>query len=493
MLFNSVVFIVGFLPITLVGFHILGNYGGGRTARMWLLVASLVFYGWWSVGYLGLFLAWTIANFWAGRSILEARGSSPRLARAILIIAVAANLSLLAYFKYAVFISGNVASLVGIEFALTAVALPLGISFHTFQQIAYLSDVHRGDVSRYTLSDYLLFVSFFPQLIAGPIVHHAELTPQLQDERTSRLTQRNFAEGIAFFTIGLLKKLLLADNLSAIATPVFSGSEITSPILVDAWGATIAYSLGLYFDFSAYSDMAVGIARLFGVRLPYNFASPYQSASIVEFWRRWHMTLSRWLRDYLYIPLGGSRNGATRRYANLMITMLLGGLWHGASWTFVVWGGLHGLLLIINHGWDHFVLSAAAKGYRVKLPAGFGQALTLICVSAAWVFFASANWQVAWETLSGLVGANDVVSDSKLFAHIFDRRIFLIAAGIAIVLLSPNSQQLIDGRQFDPSEKQTWSKLHFAMTDGQAIFIATAFAFCLSLLGTPKEFVYFQF
>jgi alginate O-acetyltransferase complex protein AlgI len=493
MLFNSVVFIVGFLPITLAGFHALKKYSGGKAARLWLLIASLIFYGWWSVAYLGLFLVWTVANFWAGRSILDARTASPGLSRTVLIVAVATNLSLLAYFKYAVFISGNVASLVGVEFGLAAVVLPLGISFHTFQQIAYLSDVYRGDVSRYTLSGYLLFVSFFPQLIAGPIVHHAELTPQLHDERRFRLTQRNFAEGAAFFTIGLMKKLLLADHLSPIATPVFAGSESASPVLIDAWGATIAYGLSLYFDFSAYSDMAVGIARFFGVRLPYNFASPYQSASIVEFWRRWHMTLSRWLRDYLYIPLGGSRKGASRRYVNLMITMLLGGLWHGASWTFVAWGGLHGLLLTINHGWDHLVLGAAAKGYQIKLPAGLGQALTLVSVSVAWVFFASANWQVAWETLSGLVGANGVFLDNKVFAHIFDQNIFLIAAGVGIVLLSPNSQQLIDGRQFDPFEKQIWPKRHFAMTPRQAVLIGTAFAFCLSLVGAPKEFVYFQF
>lgn len=493
MLFNSVVFIVGFLPVTLAGFHIFRTYGSGRAARMWLLTASLIFYGWWSVPYLGLLLAWTIANFWAGRFILSTRTARPALARAGLIAAIAMNLSFLAYFKYAIFITGNVSSLVGVEFALTAVALPLGISFHTFQQMAYLSDVKRGDVSRYSLWDYLLFVSFFPQLIAGPIVHHAELTPQLNDEKTFRITQRNFAEGVTFFTIGLMKKRLLADTLSAMATPVFSGSEISSPILVDAWGATIAYSLGLYFDFSAYSDMAVGLARFFGVRLPYNFASPYQSTTIVEFWRRWHMTLSRWLRDYLYIPLGGSRKGAVRRYANLMITMLLGGLWHGASWTFVVWGGLHGLLLIINHGWDHVVLRAAAKGHQIRLPAYVGQALTLASVSIAWVFFASANWQVAWGTLSGLFGANGVFLGSSLFAGIFDRKILLIAAGMGIVLLAPNSQQLIDGRQFDPLEKQIWPKRHFAMTPQQAILVATAFACCLSLLGTPREFVYFQF
>jgi alginate O-acetyltransferase complex protein AlgI len=493
MLFNSLAFIGGFLPVTLVGFHFLREYGGSRAARIWLLLASLIFYGWWSVPYLGLILVWTITNFWAGRFILGTRGSNASLARLLLIAAVVLNLSLLGYFKYAVFISGNVSALTGLDFTLAAVALPLGISFHTFQQIAYLSDVHRGDVPKYTLLEYLLFVCFFPQLIAGPIVHHAELTPQFHDEKRFRLSQCNFAEGAAFFSIGLVKKLLLADPLSVIATQVFSGAGIVSPSFVDAWLATIAFSLGLYFDFSAYSDMAVGLARLFGVRLPYNFASPYQSTSIIEFWRRWHMTLSRWLRDYLYIPLGGSRRGAGHRYFNLMITMLLGGLWHGASWTFVVWGGVHGLFLVINHGWNYLAARAWARGHKLNFPPALGQALTLASVSIAWIFFASASWEIAWRTLSGLCGGNGLTLGSKLLPHILNKDLLLVAAGTGIVLLAPNSQQLIDGRLFDPHEPQIWPRWHFKMTLRQAALIGTAFAWCLSLLGKPKEFVYFQF
>jgi alginate O-acetyltransferase complex protein AlgI len=493
MLFNSLAFIGGFLPVTLVGFHFLREYGGSRAARIWLLLASLIFYGWWSIPYLGLILVWTITNFWAGRFILGTRDSNPSLARLLLIAAIMLNLSLLAYFKYAVFISGNFSALVGLDFTLAAVALPLGISFHTFQQIAYLSDVHRGGVSKYTLLEYLLFVCFFPQLIAGPIVHHAELTPQFHDEKGFRLSQCNFAEGAAFFSIGLVKKLLLADPLSVIATQVFSGAGIASPGFVDAWLATIAFSLGLYFDFSAYSDMAVGLARLFGVRLPYNFASPYQSTSIIEFWRRWHMTLSRWLRDYLYIPLGGSRRGAGHRYFNLMITMLLGGLWHGASWTFVVWGGVHGLFLVINHGWNYLAARAWARGHKLNFPPALGQALTLASVSIAWIFFASASWEIAWRTLSGLCGGNGLTLGSKLLPHILNKDLLLVAAGTGIVLLAPNSQQLIDGRLFDPHEPQIWPRWHFKMTLRQAALIGTAFAWCLSLLGKPKEFVYFQF
>ena len=497
MLFNSQLFIFVFLPVTLIGFGLIREHRGARAARYWLLLASIVFYGWWSITYLILLVLWTFGNFIAGRQILSARSSDEGNAKSILLTAVAVNVCLLGYFKYSVFIVDNAAALLGLDFVIGAVVLPLAISFHTFQQIAYLSDLYRGNVPRYTLSDYVLFVIFFPQLIAGPIVHHSELTPQFQDAENFRVTHRNFAFGMAFFTIGLVKKLVFADPLSAIATPLFNVHVPVSPTLLDAWIATGAFGLGLYFDFSAYSDMAIGLARMFGIRLPYNFSSPYRSSSIIEFWRRWHMTLSRWLRDYLYVSLGGNRKGPFRRYANLMITMLLGGLWHGAAWTFVAWGAIHGTLLMINHAWNHVVARSKAKGRNLELPSGVARVLTLLSVFVAWVFFASASWQVAIDVLSGLAGINGIYAEDRLLGFLKDTMTreskFLICLSVGIVLFAPNSQQLIEGQMYDIGEKPVYPKLHFSFSIRQATIVATFFAMCLTLLGTPKEFVYFQF
>lgn len=497
MLFSSQLFIFVFLPITVIGFGLIREHRGASAARYWLLLASLVFYGWWSIGYLFLLVLWTAGNFVAGRQILLARDSDIGKARSTLLAAVTVNLCLLAYFKYSVFILDNAVALLGLDFVIGAVVLPLAISFHTFQQIAYLSDLYRGNVPRYTFSDYVLFVIFFPQLIAGPIVHHSELTPQFRDPENFRLTHRNFAFGIAFFTIGLLKKLVLADPLSAIATPLFNVHSLASPTLLDAWIATVAFGLGLYFDFSAYSDMAVGLARLFGIRLPYNFASPYRSSSIIEFWRRWHMTLSRWLRDYLYVSLGGNRKGPFRRYANLMITMILGGLWHGAAWTFVAWGAIHGTLLMINHAWNHIVARSTAKGRDLRLPIGVARLLTLLSVSVAWVFFASASWEIAIDTLFGLAGINGIHVDGAFLGFFKDsltrENKILICLSAGIALFAPNSQQLIEGQTFDVGEQRVYPRLHFSLALGNAAIVGTFFAICLTLLGTPKEFVYFQF
>jgi alginate O-acetyltransferase complex protein AlgI len=497
MLFNSLVFIFGFLPIAVLGFAAIRRAFSPNAVRIWLLLVSLVFYGWWSVNYLILLLLWALANFIAGRRILLARTRDVRKTRLILAISISLNLALLAYFKYSTFILQNVAGLFGIDFFIGAIVLPLGISFHTFQQIAYLCDVFRGNAPRYTVFDYLLFVSFFPQLIAGPIVHHGELMPQFRDAARLKLTQYNLVYGIAFFTIGLFKKIVLADPLASIATPLFSPITLVSPNFFDAWIGTIAFGLGLYFDFSAYSDMAVGLARMFGIRLPYNFASPYQSTSIIEFWRRWHMTLSRWLRDYLYIPLGGSRRGYVRRYLNLTITMVLGGLWHGAAWTFVVWGLIHGVLLMINHAWNGITLRWKPKGRDLTLPNGVAQFLTLVSVFTAWVCFASANWSVAQFTLLGLFGINGFSTDGNLISFFHQqftpKYVTLLLSSIGIALWAPNSQQILEGQMFDLADERKFPTLHFEPTIVQAAIVATIFAICVSNSGAPKEFVYFQF
>lgn len=508
MLFNSKVFIFFFLPIALAGFFVLARMAGMRAARLWLLAVSLVFYGWWSLSYLALLIGWILVNFALGRRIIAQRRDS-QAARFWLAGAVALNLALLGYFKYAAFIVDGVASLTGLDFAIGAIVLPLAVSFHTFQQIAYLVDVRRGNAPRYSLVDYLLFVSFFPQLIAGPIVHHHELTPQLQDPNTYRFNSVAFSEGLAFFVIGLVKKLCLADPMTAISSPMFAAADITSPPLFHAWMGTLAFSLGLYFDFSGYSDMAVGLARMFGITLPYNFDSPYKAHSIIEFWRRWHMTLSRWLRDYLYIPLGGARKGPLRRVLNLFLTMLLGGLWHGAAWTFVAWGAVHGAYLIVNHGWN--TLTASRPALRLRAPVS--RVITLLAVMVAWVFFAAPGFQAALSVFAGLLGLNGVLGPvdtpvemtmtagllateahyGVLEATLSHIPYALVAAGLAVVLFAPNTQQIIDGRSSDLAQSPSFGRLRFTYGIASVVAASAALFFCLTLMSDVREFVYFQF
>ena len=352
MLFTSGEFLFVFLPITLLVFFAAARFAGKAAAAAWLAVASLVFYGYWRIEHTLLLVISIAVNYGFGEWILRARQGGRPSARALLIVAIAINLAALAYFKYADFFLRTVAELSGADIPLLGVVLPLGISFFTFTQIAYLVDVHAGKVVERNPIHYALFVTYFPHLIAGPVLHHAEMMPQFRNAEIYRPYLRNFVIGLAFLLMGLAKKVLVADSVAPVANMVFGAGADVPLAASAAWLGVIAYTLQIYFDFSGYSDMAVGLSLLIGVRLPYNFNSPYQAWNITEFWRRWHMTLSRFLRDYLYVPLGGNRHGRARRYVNLMLTMLLGGLWHGASWTFVIWGGLHGAYLVVNHGWQ---------------------------------------------------------------------------------------------------------------------------------------------
>jgi alginate O-acetyltransferase complex protein AlgI len=511
MLFNSHVFVLAFLPLTLGVFLALGASGGGRPARLWLLAMSLVFYGWWSLSFLLLLLASIGANHAVGRAIATTRTDRPRLARWLMAGGIAGNIGLLAWYKYATFVAQNAAALTGLDFAIGAVALPLAISFYTFQQIAFLSDTRNGDAPAYGILDYALFVAFFPQLIAGPIVHHSELIPQFRN--LQRPDPADMAAGIAFFVIGLLKKLAIADPVGALATPTFAAAG--TPGALEAWLAVSAFTIGLYFDFSGYSDMAVGLARMFGIRLPYNFASPYQATSIVEFWRRWHITLSRFLRDYVYIPLGGNRLGATRRHLNLVLTMLLGGLWHGAAWTFVAWGALHGFYLLVNHAWNAAVARAAAGGRRLALPRHAGQVLTLLAVMVAWVFFAAPSFEVAAGVLKGMTGLNGIGPRPPVLGTLVDvalgrvpvglegeasfpaliatvGALAALALGWLLVLIAPNSQSIVDGMP-QRIGGAPWPALRFRPSPGLAVVAAVGFLFALSLMAEAREFVYFQF
>src|SRR6516164_1639356 len=346
MLFSSYTFLFQFLPAVVLAFAAARRHSP-RAGILVLAGASLFFYGAWRPIYLLLLIASVAANFSLGLLMED-----PLRRRAVGMCGVALNLALLCYFKYTNFIFDSINMLTGAPLPFVNIVLPLGISFFTFQQIAYLVDVMRGAPVERDIVSYTLFVSFFPHLIAGPLVDHAEMIPQFKRGRTSRSAVLA-ARGLAIFAAGLFKKVVIADNLAQFVSPVFAHLDAGGGVTTQwAWLATLAYTFQIYFDFSGYSDIAVGLALLFGIRLPVNFRSPYKAMSIIEFWRRWHITLSRFLRDYLYIPLGGNRLGEQRRHLNLMITMLLGGLWHGAGWNFLIWGGLHGLYLCANHLWQ---------------------------------------------------------------------------------------------------------------------------------------------
>jgi alginate O-acetyltransferase complex protein AlgI len=402
MLFSSYTFLFQFLPAVVLAFAAARRHSP-RAGILVLVAASLFFYGAWRPIYLLLLLASIGVNFSLGFWM-----ENPHRRRSIGLLGVTLNLALLCYFKYTNFVFDSIGAVTGVPMPLVDVVLPLGISFFTFQQIAYLVDVMRGAPVERDVVSYTLFVSFFPHLIAGPLVHHAQMIPQFKRGPTSRSAVLA-ARGMAIFAAGLFKKVVIADNLTQFVSPVFAhldaGGGVTSSW---AWLATLSYTLQIYFDFSGYSDMAIGLALLFGIRLPVNFRSPYKAASIVDFWRRWHITLSRFLRDYLYIPLGGNRLGQLRRYLNLMLTMLLGGLWHGAGWNFLIWGGLHGLYLCINHLWS------AGRGVNPKrkppvtstqrFGAVLSWALSFFAVVIAGVFFRAHTLAGAWQMLRGLFG-----------------------------------------------------------------------------------------
>jgi alginate O-acetyltransferase complex protein AlgI len=402
MLFNSYQFIFGFLPAVCVAYFVAARYWGRRAGITVLVGGSLFFYGWWNDQYLWILLLSIGCN--AGFAIALLRGNKAQRLW-ILLVGLGFNLFLLGVFKYASFLAENVNALFGLNWDVEANSLPLGISFFTFQKIAFLVDIYVGGVVSFNLLHYSLFVTFFPQLIAGPIVRHNEIMPQFQT-LPQQPRASDFAIGASIFAIGLFKKTCLADLSAIWVTPAFSAAADGNPIgFANAWVAALAYSFQLYFDFSGYSDMAIGLARLFGIVLPINFYSPYKSVNIIDFWRRWHITLSRLLRDFVYIPLGGNRRGVVRRYLNLAIAMLLGGLWHGAAWTFVLWGGVHGAMLALNHAW-HYVRR------RVGLPPGNDPAIvriaacavTFIAVTSAWVLFRATSLESAGTILSAMYG-----------------------------------------------------------------------------------------
>jgi alginate O-acetyltransferase complex protein AlgI len=471
MLFNSYEYLLWFLPGTLVVFFLLGRRP--QAAQAWLTLASLLFYGWWNPWHLPLILGSVAFNFAVAAGLR--RGAGGRM----LAFGVAANLAVLGVFKYADFFLANAARIAGDTPPLLHLALPLGISFFTFTQIAYLVDVWRRRAQEPVVVNYALFVTFFPHLLAGPILHHSEMMPQFAERTNKRPQWDNLAAGLFLLTIGLVKKVLIADTFAPIADAGFGApSTLAAPA---AWAAVLAYTMQIYFDFSGYTDMALGAARLFNIRLPINFDSPYRALDIRDFWRRWHITLSRFLREYLYIPLGGNRHGRARTAANVLATFLLGGLWHGAAWTFVIWGALHGLAMVACRAWGRI---------GTPLPRGLAWALTFLFVTVTWVFFRATSLEGAMAMLRAMAGLNAAPAATLAWlanvqtqlgsALVLPSAWALVppALGLAVVFRRVNSNAL--AQQFRP-----------ALANGT--FVALALPLCVLQLARVTPFLYFNF
>ena len=496
MLFNSYAFLFAFLPATCLVYFALNRWRPGRAGILWLFVASLFFYGWWSWRFVPLLLGSIVFNFVVGTSLqrVTAAGKSSRSSmtsltsitpRALLASGVIANLALLGYFKYADFFVANANVVFGPHWLLPHVVLPLGVSFFTFTQIAYLVDARKGFVRESSFINYGLFVSFFPHLLAGPILHHGEMMPQFADSSNKRFNASNFWVGLTLLIVGLAKKVLIADEIAPWANAGFGAA--THLGFVDAWVAALAYTLQIYFDFSGYTDMALGMAWMMNIRLPLNFASPYQSRNLREFWRRWHMTLSRFLRDYLYIPLGGNRCGPALALLFVLVTFALGGLWHGANWTFVVWGLLNGLGVVAVQVMDRMGWS---------LPRPLAWLLTMAFTITAWVFFRASTLDDAMHIVGAMYGSQGFSIQPALaeWAPVFRPDTYtrnglpmhldaictgaVLIAGFAIAWLATNSQTLVT--------RWRW-------TTALALWIATLAVAALLNLDRVTDFLYFNF
>jgi len=456
MLFNSQVFVLVFLPIVLGLYYVAPST---RWRQLVLVVGSLVFYGYWDVRFVPALVALTYVNWavarWFGRT-----GRDP-----VLVFGIVLNLTVLGVCKYANFFGANIAALLGLGFTPFNIILPLGVSFFTFQKISYLIDLRRGDKHMYGLLEFFAFVTFFPQLIAGPIVRHNEIMPQWKLDPHRPELWENLSRGLVLFTIGFAKKAGLADTAALVCDPLFLKATLHPLNLAEAWTAAGSFALQVYYDFSGYSDMAIGLALMFGLRLPFNFDAPFKATSTRDFWRRWHMTLSRFLRDYVYISFGGNRGGRVKQARNVVLTMLLGGLWHGAAWPYVVWGGLQGVALAVNGEW-------ARRGFR--MPALLGWVLAIGFFVASLGVFRSADLPTGGRVLLSMAGLNGVGS-----VHIQDAWIMLLA--VAVALIGPTSQEFAL-RILRPI---AWA----------AIPAATALVGLLLLAGgrLPNEFIYFQF
>lgn len=509
MFFNSLEFIFIFLPITIICYFLLATKGG-RTGQIVLTGASLIFYALLTPDYLPLLLVSIFFNFGIGKLLIGSlqEGQNYHWKKVILFSGIIGDLGILGYYKYFNFAIVNLDSAFNLTIPVQNIVLPLGISFFTFTQIAFLADTYQGKVENINFLSYMQFVTFFPHLIAGPIYHHADIIPQFENDSDHGIRWEHMNLGIFFFFFGLAKKVILADTLAGIASPIFiSVAQGGTPMFIEAWMGALAYTLQLYFDFSGYSDMAIGIALMFNIHFPINFYSPYKVTSVIDFWRSWHITLSNWLRDYLYIPLGGSRFGFPAHLRNLLITMVLGGLWHGAGWTFVAWGGLHGVYLVINHLW---------RRTGIILHSYICWAVTFFAIIIGWVFFRADSIKSAIVMMKGMSGLNGLTIPPYISAAdiLWNEtpvmiapaenviNIFIIGIGLAIVLFLPNLIEMT--QQFQPAlidqrlyRVKKINPLNISFSYRQSVkwgfIVAIVAASALVSLQTTSEFLYFQF
>jgi len=454
MLFQSQVFILLFLPAVLGAYYLSAERPVLREAI--LILASLLFYAWWDPRFVPLLVGQTVATW----LIAEAYLRYP--SRAWIVLGVAANLAVLAFFKYLAFVAGAVVGIMGVPVQGWDLILPLGISFYTFELISYLVDLRRGDGPHYPLRKFCLFIFLFPHLIAGPIIRHNEIIPQFSLSPFRPGLSKRFAYGIAFFVIGCVKKVFIADPLAGVADPIFASAQ--SPAFGDAWLGALAFTFQLFLDFSAYSEMAIGLGLMLGFQFHDNFNVPYRATSIREFWRRWHMTLSRFLRDYLYIPLGGSRNGWLTYVKATLITMGLCGLWHGAGFTFVVWGLAHGLALIVCRLWED-------RGRPLPAPLAWG--ITMLFVIISWVLFRAPDFATAGAMLSGMAGFNGLLGETEWPA--------VLALAAAVSILGPSTKEFVE----DCLKPLPAYGIAFALAAVMVVLEVGA--------GQPRSFIYFQF
>lgn len=486
------------LPISLFAVWLGRRLLGAGAALGCLAAASLVFAGMQGIGSLIVILSSCLFNY-AVALVLSKSGKRVPWSRSWLAGGILANLGLLAWFKFNNFLLVGLGSVFAGDYQfLSQALLPLGISYYTFQQIAYLIEIRRGLPAERNLLRYILYVTFFPKVVLGPIVRPQELLPQLSGTSLGRLNSGDLAQGLTLFLLGLAKKVILAGGLAPFADHCFNmAAQGQVPSLATSWGGMLAYSLQLYFDFSGYTDMALGAACMFGLRLPSNFASPYRSLNIADFWRRWHMSLSFWLRDYVYIPLGGSRRGRGRRYFNVMATMLICGIWHGTGWLFILWGGLHGLFIVIHNLWRTYLLPLLAN--RVNpLPATLrswsARLFTFLCVSLAWVFFRAETLSSAGKVFQGLVGMGGIqlAPAGNLFMY------WYLCCGLCVAWLLPEAEQYVLGTQYRTADASRWDgfllRLRWRPSVSHFILALTLGLWALGrLAGGAHQFLYYQF
>ena len=479
MLFTSFEFIFLFLPFVFIGYFILTKVHFSL-AKLFLVLSSFFFYSWWNIAYLPLLLGSIIFNYFYGKLL------SSKQSKALLTVGIIVNVLVLGYFKYMDFFITNVNFLFSTNYGLLHLLLPLGISFFTFQQIAYLVDSYRKESKDYSILDYSLFISFFPQLIAGPIVYHKEMLPQFVNNENRRINLQNMATGLFIFILGLFKKVGIADTFAKWANLGFDHSANLT--FLEGWITSLSYTMQLYFDFSGYSDMAIGLGLMFNIRLPLNFNSPYKSLSIQEFWRRWHMTLNQFLTKYLYFPLGGSRIGTTRTYINILIIFAVSGIWHGAGWTFVIWGMLHGIASCINRLWSKF-------GYR--LPKYLAWFLTFNFVNIAWVFFRATSVKQAMEVLNSMFNVKNLISANYLAEQLMLFHTPTEFLGVSFSLVYFITFMMLLCLSIALFAKNTWelSQLRFNSAIG-AVYVAALITIATYIVFTnfsSSEFIYFNF